>query len=424
MDTTKKRFSKREMDLFLDADIIIHDSIQMVMDSIELEERSDALLGTISGQEPAPTLTPGEAEARKLGSRKLPQLDLTQVVLMDSVVTEIERVYGKEKADSALVEMTHEEVDVEDIQKSYLTEEVVRTHPKPLDSTKVKVDEALIEQQIDEEIKIQDSLAAEVSAQEVANETKKKVDTQDEKEGAPVETKRELAKAKTVDESTVRGLFDDLLFGFDANSLNEENKDQLKRLKSWMEEHPQAVLQLDGHADSTGTEAVNRIVSQKRAEMVHNYLADQGLDPMRVKFDFFGEDKPKVPNSSVENRRLNRRVELAAVEYARYAYIHFGFDSDEITPEAVSQLEKVFQFLKDNADKNIQLSGFADKAGNQAYNRELSKRRVNAASAFLQSKGIELSRITTDYFGEDKPAVPDSFPNSDALNRRVEIKIP
>lgn len=126
----------------------------------------------------------------------------------------------------------------------------------------------------------------------------------------------------------------------------------------------------------------------------------------------------------MENRRLNRRVELKAFDYARYAYIHFGFDSDAIAGEASEQLDKVARFLKENPGKNAQLSGFTDKAGNQAYNRELSKRRVNAASAFLQSKGIESTRITTDYFGEDKPAMPDSFPNSDALNRRVEIKIP
>ena len=69
------------------------------------------------------------------------------------------------------------------------------------------------------------------------------------------------------------------------------------------------------------------------------------------------------------------------------------------------------------------LSGFADKTGNAAYNRALSEKRVNAASTELQGYGIASNRITTNFFGEEKPTAPNTSDKFRGMNRRVEIRV-
>jgi len=70
------------------------------------------------------------------------------------------------------------------------------------------------------------------------------------------------------------------------------------------------VVQIEGHTDSTGTAAINRTLSQQRAESVMKYLAGKGVAKGRMVAKGFGPDKPLVKNDNDENRAKNRRVEL------------------------------------------------------------------------------------------------------------------
>lgn len=71
------------------------------------------------------------------------------------------------------------------------------------------------------------------------------------------------------------------------------------------------VLGIEGHTDSTGSAAVNRELSQKRADAVKQYLVDNFQIPeARFKTKGFGPDKPIAPNSTEEGRMQNRRTEI------------------------------------------------------------------------------------------------------------------
>jgi len=70
------------------------------------------------------------------------------------------------------------------------------------------------------------------------------------------------------------------------------------------------LLQIDGHTDSTGTAAVNRKLSQQRAEAVMTYLASKGVAAGRMKAKGFGPDKPIADNATDEGKEKNRRVEF------------------------------------------------------------------------------------------------------------------
>jgi OmpA-OmpF porin, OOP family len=69
-------------------------------------------------------------------------------------------------------------------------------------------------------------------------------------------------------------------------------------------------VQVEGHTDSTGTAALNRRLSQQRAESVMAYLVSKGVAARRMKAKGFGPDTPIADNSTDEGKEQNRRVEF------------------------------------------------------------------------------------------------------------------
>lgn len=74
------------------------------------------------------------------------------------------------------------------------------------------------------------------------------------------------------------------------------------------------VVQIEGHTDSTGTAAINRKLSQQRAESVLKYLADKGVAKKRMVAKGFGPDKPIADNNDEAGRDQNRRVEFNIIK--------------------------------------------------------------------------------------------------------------
>lgn len=69
-------------------------------------------------------------------------------------------------------------------------------------------------------------------------------------------------------------------------------------------------LEIEGHTDSDGTRAENLDLSTRRAESVLAYLEGAGIDGGRLSAVGLGEDEPRVPNDSLDNKAINRRIEL------------------------------------------------------------------------------------------------------------------
>jgi outer membrane protein OmpA-like peptidoglycan-associated protein len=72
---------------------------------------------------------------------------------------------------------------------------------------------------------------------------------------------------------------------------------------------PTLRIEIAGHTDDVGDSKQNQILSQKRAQSVVDYLISAGLPRERIRAIGFGESKPIAPNTSEENRQLNRRIE-------------------------------------------------------------------------------------------------------------------
>ena len=86
-------------------------------------------------------------------------------------------------------------------------------------------------------------------------------------------------------------------------------------------------------------------------------------------------------------------------------------------------LNEVAYLLKENSNATIVLDGHTDTSGDDAFNEKLSKQRAESIKRYIQSKGIDSSRIVVGSFGESKPKFSNKTSGGRALNRRVEMLI-
>ena len=107
----------------------------------------------------------------------------------------------------------------------------------------------------------------------------------------------------------------------------------------------------------------------------------------------------------------------------------FEFDKAEIRPEAEADLRLLAELIG-KTQGAVQLKGYTDAKGEDAYNLALSKRRADAVKAWLAANGVPDARLQTTGFGEADPVAanqrPDGTddPEGRAKNRRVEAIIP
>lgn len=70
-------------------------------------------------------------------------------------------------------------------------------------------------------------------------------------------------------------------------------------------------IEISGHTDNVGNKNANKVLSQKRADAVRDYIVSKGIDAARIKAVGYGDAKPVAPNTTPEGRQRNRRIEAA-----------------------------------------------------------------------------------------------------------------
>lgn len=98
------------------------------------------------------------------------------------------------------------------------------------------------------------------------------------------------------------------------SSLGPHGRALLVRAVHVLTTHPAMRLELSGHADSTGSRALNLWLSNQRAIAVRGYLVGLGIAPERLVAVGRGPDQPAAPNTTAAGRAANRRVQLQPLE--------------------------------------------------------------------------------------------------------------
>jgi outer membrane protein OmpA-like peptidoglycan-associated protein len=104
-----------------------------------------------------------------------------------------------------------------------------------------------------------------------------------------------------------------ITFATDSSDLSPRFFDVLVSVSKVLGEFDKTVVEVAGHTDSTGSDAYNQSLSERRAESVAQYLRTQGVNPQRLITIGLGESMPVADNGTAEGRQQNRRVELTMV---------------------------------------------------------------------------------------------------------------
>jgi len=112
---------------------------------------------------------------------------------------------------------------------------------------------------------------------------------------------------------SARGLIvnmSDVLFDTGSYTLKPGAREKLAKISGIVLAHPGLNLQIEGHTDSVGTDEFNQQLSERRADSVRDFLAEQGVPASSITAKGFGKTQPVASNDTAEGRQRNRRVEL------------------------------------------------------------------------------------------------------------------
>jgi outer membrane protein OmpA-like peptidoglycan-associated protein len=104
-----------------------------------------------------------------------------------------------------------------------------------------------------------------------------------------------------------------ITFRTDSADLSPDFHAVLDKVASTLAEFDQTMVEVAGHTDSTGSEAYNQALSERRAKSVAGYLSNRGIRSQRLLIVGAGEGHPVASNDTPEGRQQNRRVELTIV---------------------------------------------------------------------------------------------------------------
>ncbi len=132
------------------------------------------------------------------------------------------------------------------------------------------------------------------------------------------EFEEQLAAEQAANEIEIQRVREDLLqitfdnevtFDYDSAAVKENFRDSLGKVANVLVKYDSQATVV-GHTDSTGSEAYNQSLSERRADEVRSYLVSRGVTASQIEAYGRGEMQPRSSNETETGRQLNRRVEV------------------------------------------------------------------------------------------------------------------
>ncbi len=135
------------------------------------------------------------------------------------------------------------------------------------------------------------------------------------------------------------------------------------------------------------------------------------------------DDCPTVPGV-IENKGCPK-IDKVEQEILNTAFENLEFNTGNaiIKAESYASLDELAKLLVKKPTWKLKISGHTDNQGDDSKNMVLSKQRAEAVKAYLASKGVDVTRLKPEFFGETKPVATNDTPEGRQKNRRVEMKI-
>lgn len=214
-----------------------------------------------------------------------------------------------------------------------------------------------------------------------------------------------------------------------------------RRLDSLLGRFPWPVVrmvQLEGHTDSLAGTDYNMALSKRRVVELLKYMVGTGLDPRKVQTGYYGEERPRYLSDTLRDK--NRRVELLLyvdkqrlpspekklIDYTfkegenlRIPNLQFVGNQAVPTWQSMAVLYELVAVMRRYPDLKIELQGHVCCSGDQ----QLSEARARMVYHFLLDHGVSAKRLEYKGFSNTRPLYKEIDERTEALNRRVEIKV-
>ncbi|QYA24804.1 OmpA family protein [Gramella sp. MT6] len=102
-----------------------------------------------------------------------------------------------------------------------------------------------------------------------------------------------------------------VLFDLNKATIRPESEEALQSIVDIMNEYSTTIFHVEGHTDSSGSDAYNMKLSKERAASVATWLEEHGVPAKRLTSEGYGETQPIATNSTAAGRQENRRVEIS-----------------------------------------------------------------------------------------------------------------
>ena len=104
-----------------------------------------------------------------------------------------------------------------------------------------------------------------------------------------------------------------ITFATDSSTVESQFRPTLDKVADVLDRNNRTYIDVYGHTDSTGSDAYNQALSERRADAVAEYLVMRGVESARLEAVGYGETQPIASNDTIEGRGQNRRVEIKIV---------------------------------------------------------------------------------------------------------------
>ncbi len=119
-----------------------------------------------------------------------------------------------------------------------------------------------------------------------------------------------IAETKRTEQGLITKLKSDILFDTGKADLKAAAKTNINELAAIMKKYPENVLTIKGYTDATGSDKVNKPLSEKRAKAVRDALVAGGIPGNTVSFVGMGSENPVDAGKTKDALSKNRRVEI------------------------------------------------------------------------------------------------------------------
>lgn len=229
-----------------------------------------------------------------------------------------------------------------------------------------------------------------------------------------------------IGEIVLRGV----VFDTGSDVLKPQSQLILDSVAGGLAKQPGTKVEIRGHTDDVGNEALNMDLSKRRAEAVKAYLAGKGVRTEDMTTVGLGEMQHIAANDTPDGREQNRRVTLQFLEVSRLPPgeeltlrgVTFRSGSAQLTPADKLIVDSVVGYVQSRPSYAIEVQGYTDDRGSDELNQKLSEARAKAVADYLVSKGVDASRVNSAGYGESKPIAANDTDAGRAQNRRVTLK--